>query len=57
METEGLKRSLDFLLGRGLCLDVLVMDRHVGVNVLLKNEYPDTRHRFDTWHVAKGTLI
>ncbi|XP_042146397.1 uncharacterized protein LOC115325077 [Ixodes scapularis] len=54
METEGLKRSLDFLLGRGLCLDVLVTDRHVGVNTLLKNEYPDTRHRFDAWHVAKG---
>ncbi|KAM7313211.1 uncharacterized protein ISCGN_003093 [Ixodes scapularis] len=54
METEGLKRSLDFLLSMGLSMYVLVTDRHFGVNALMRDRYPDTKHRFDAWHVAKG---
>ncbi|KAM7293564.1 uncharacterized protein ISCGN_026694 [Ixodes scapularis] len=54
METEGLKRSLDFLLSMGLSVYVLVTDRHFGVNALMRDRYPDTKHRFDAWHVAKG---
>ncbi|CAN7949493.1 unnamed protein product, partial [Ixodes hexagonus] len=57
VEMEGLKRSLDFLLSRGLSVYVLVTDRHFGVNALMKDRYPDTKHRFDAWHVAKGNNI
>ncbi|KAM7297483.1 uncharacterized protein ISCGN_022634 [Ixodes scapularis] len=54
METEGLKRSFDHLQGWGFCPHVLVTDRHFGVNALMKSNYPNTKHRFDAWHVAKG---
>ncbi|KAM7293353.1 uncharacterized protein ISCGN_026483 [Ixodes scapularis] len=37
METEGLKRSLDFLLSMGLSVYVLVTDRHFGVNALMRD--------------------
>ncbi|KAG0434766.1 hypothetical protein HPB47_018899 [Ixodes persulcatus] len=56
IETEGLKRSLDFLLSMGLSVYVLVTDRHFGVNALMRDRYPDTKHRFDPWHVAKGNM-
>lgn len=54
METEGLKRSFDYLESCGFCPHVLVTDRHFGVNALMRNDYPDTKHRFDAWHIAKG---
>lgn len=57
METEGLKRCLDFLMSRGLSVHVLVTDRHFGVNALMKDRYPNTKHRFDAWHIAKGNNI
>lgn len=57
METEGLKRSFDHLQGWGFCPHVLVTDRHFGVNALMKTNFPNTKHRFDAWHVAKGNFI
>ncbi|XP_042142164.1 uncharacterized protein LOC115323759 [Ixodes scapularis] len=54
METEGLKRSFDYLQGWGFFPDVLVTDRHFGVSALMKDSYPNTKHRFDAWHIAKG---
>ncbi|KAM7281105.1 uncharacterized protein ISCGN_006077, partial [Ixodes scapularis] len=36
MEMEGLKRSLEFLLSRGLSVHVLVTDRHIGVNAFMR---------------------
>lgn len=57
METEGLKRSFDHLQGWGFCPHVLVTDCHFGVNALMKSNYPNTKHRFDAWHVAKGNII
>ncbi|CAN7988275.1 unnamed protein product, partial [Ixodes pacificus] len=57
MEMEGLKRSLEFLLSRGLSVHVLVTDRHIGVNAFMKDTYPDIKHRFDAWHIAKGNNI
>ncbi|KAG0420074.1 hypothetical protein HPB47_003703 [Ixodes persulcatus] len=54
METEGLKRSFHYLQGWGFFPDVLVTDRHFGVSALMKDSYPNTKHRFDAWHIAKG---
>ncbi|KAM7300964.1 uncharacterized protein ISCGN_016538 [Ixodes scapularis] len=55
MEMEGLKRSLEFLLSRGLSEHVLVTDRHIGVNAFMKDRNSDVKHRFDAWHIAEGT--
>ncbi|KAM7297132.1 uncharacterized protein ISCGN_022285 [Ixodes scapularis] len=57
METEGLKRSFDYLQGWGFFPDVLVTDRHFGVSALMKDSYPNTKHRFDAWHIAKGAPV
>ncbi|KAI8494608.1 hypothetical protein Bbelb_278340 [Branchiostoma belcheri] len=53
MELEGLRRSLDKLEDR---VDVgsLVTDRHVGINKMVREDYPHIKHFFDIWHVAKG---
>ncbi|KAG0434206.1 hypothetical protein HPB47_019271 [Ixodes persulcatus] len=57
MEQEGLRRSLDNMLNQGLIVGTLVTDRHIGVKAMMKNDYPDTKHRFDAWHLAKGKAI
>ncbi|CAN7938418.1 unnamed protein product [Ixodes hexagonus] len=54
MEKEGLKRSLESMLSQGLVIGTLVTDPHIGVNAMMKADYPDTKHRFDAWHLAKG---
>ncbi|CAN7995883.1 unnamed protein product [Ixodes pacificus] len=41
MEMKGLKRSLEFLLSRGLSEHVHVTDRHIGVNAFMKDRYSD----------------
>ncbi|EEC06361.1 conserved hypothetical protein [Ixodes scapularis] len=57
MEMEGLKRSLEVLLSRGLSEHVLVTDRHIGVNAFMKDRYSDVKHRFDAWHIAEGDIV
>ncbi|KAG0409796.1 hypothetical protein HPB47_013085 [Ixodes persulcatus] len=54
MEKEGLRRYLDSMLSQGLIIGMLVTDRHIGVKAMMKTDYPDSKHRFDAWHLAKG---
>ena len=54
MEKEALDRSLQFLISSGLKIHTLATDRHTGVQSLLKENYPDIKHQFDVWHVAKN---
>ena len=54
METEALDRSLEFVISSGLKIHTLATDRHTGVQSLLKENYPDIKHQFDVWHVAKN---
>ncbi len=54
MEKEGLDRCLQFLDSRKIKIHTLATDRHVGVQSLLKEEYPKINHQFDVWHVKKN---
>ncbi|KAM7290349.1 uncharacterized protein ISCGN_026994 [Ixodes scapularis] len=55
METEGMKRSLNYLRAQDMSVDTLVTDRHSEGKAALRRNHPDNRHQFDVWHVAKGT--
>ncbi|KAM7309495.1 uncharacterized protein ISCGN_013126 [Ixodes scapularis] len=57
MEKEGLRRGLDNLLNEGLIVGTLITDRHIGVKAMMTTDYPNTKHRFDAWHLAKGKAI
>lgn len=57
MEKEGLRRTSDNMLNQGLIVGTLVTECHIGVKAMMKTEYPDTKHRFDPWHLAKGKAI
>jgi len=54
MEKIAVERSLDFVLSTGLKIDTLATDRHIGVQSLMKNKYPEINHQFDVWHFAKN---
>ena len=47
MENVGFKRTLDSLLDAGLQVEVAATDRHVGIQKVLREEYPNIEHQFD----------
>ncbi|XP_066263538.1 uncharacterized protein [Branchiostoma lanceolatum] len=53
LELEGLRRSLEKVEDH---VDVgsLVTDRHLGINKMVREDYPHIKHFFDIWHVAKS---
>ncbi|XP_034033599.1 uncharacterized protein LOC117516843 [Thalassophryne amazonica] len=53
MEQEGLQQSLEKI-EEYVDVGTLVTDRHVGINKMVREEYPGIWHFFDIWHVAKG---
>ncbi|KAM7290158.1 uncharacterized protein ISCGN_026824 [Ixodes scapularis] len=55
MELEGLTRSLVYFAELGITVEVLVTDRHLQVSAYMKREHPFIQHRFDIWHVSKGS--
>ena len=57
MEHAGLLRSIKEIQDSGLKIDVFISDRHVQNRKWIKEELPETKHYFDIWHVAKGTLL
>ena len=57
MELEGLKRCRKYLEDKKLTVAELTTDRHTGVINYLHKEWPEVRHYFDTWHVAKSKLL
>uniref|UniRef100_A0A8C1U4M5 Uncharacterized protein n=1 Tax=Cyprinus carpio TaxID=7962 RepID=A0A8C1U4M5_CYPCA len=54
MEREGFLRSLQFLESAGLRVGAIVTDRHPSIQKYLREQRPDIKHYFDTWHVSKG---
>ena len=55
MELEGLKRIIARLDPANIAK--LVTDRHKSIAKYIRIELPNVLHRFDAWHVSKGTLI
>ncbi|CAN8026927.1 unnamed protein product [Ixodes persulcatus] len=54
MELEGLKRTLLICEANGLTVGGIITDRHSMIKSFLAKWYPQIRHMFDCWHVAKG---
>ena len=54
MEKEGLERSLALLDRHSINIDVLITDRHSGINKMMREDHPEITHLFDIWHLAKG---
>ena len=54
MEYEGCKRSLNKLLGQRIPVRCLTTDRHVTITARMKSEYPNIKHQYDVWHLAKS---
>ena len=57
MEKEGLKNALQFLTQQSINISGLITDRHTQITKFVSQNYPDIDHRFDVWHVAKGSSI
>lgn len=57
MEKEGLVRSLRFLSEQGLVVTDLVTDQHPSITKMMKEEYSQIHHWFDSWHVMKGKCL
>jgi solute carrier family 8 (sodium/calcium exchanger) len=54
MEKEGLERGIKYLESQELEVGLLVTDRHSQISKWVRENMPDTTHRYDIWHVAKG---
>uniref|UniRef100_A0A3B1K8T9 Uncharacterized protein n=1 Tax=Astyanax mexicanus TaxID=7994 RepID=A0A3B1K8T9_ASTMX len=54
MEPVGFRRGLDRLLDSGVSVDVVTTDRAPSIRKIMRESYPELRHQFDPWHVAKG---
>ena len=57
MEYEGLVRGLHFLEENNVQIGTVITDRHKQINKYLSEVYPDIEHRYDVWHISKGTYI
>ena len=57
MEAIGFKRGLTNLLDSGVSIDVVTTDRHPSIRKIVREEYPQQRHQYDPWHVAKGNFF
>ncbi len=57
MEKEGFIRGLKLLEEYDLSIGLLVTDRHLQLCKYIRENMPDTDHRYDVWHVAKSMIF
>ena len=57
MEKEGLLQCMNYLGENSVQVDTLITDCHKQINKWLRETYPSVKHRYDVWHVAKGSLF
>ena len=50
------RQSLNYLLEQDVSIVTIATDRHRGVGVLMKSDYPHISHQYDVWHMAKGVV-
>jgi len=51
---EGLKRCREELALHQIKVSSLTTDRHTGVTKYVRQQWPEVKHYFDTWHISKG---
>ena len=54
MEKEGLVRAVNKLQQEGFKVGTLVTDRRSQISKWVRENLPETNHRYDIWHIAKG---
>ena len=51
---EGLKSSLRHIENNNLVVDTLITDRHIQNSKWMRENKPNIKHFFDTWHLSKN---
>ncbi|KAF1381248.1 hypothetical protein PFLUV_G00151640 [Perca fluviatilis] len=54
MKVLGFQTGLDYLLERGVDIEVITTDRSPSIRKLLRDNYRSIRHELDPWHVSKS---
>ncbi|XP_071952583.1 uncharacterized protein [Antedon mediterranea] len=54
LENVGLKRCLEELKEHKLNVDIISTDRHPMIGKTLRENYPEIKHEYDIWHLAKS---
>ncbi|XP_060553607.1 uncharacterized protein LOC132714710 [Ruditapes philippinarum] len=54
MEKRGFIQALNEIKDSGLSVKEVVTDAHLGISSVMKKQYPDVKHSYDIWHVAKN---
>ena len=55
MEHKGLVKVLKFLDDNSVQVKTLITDWHKQIAKYMREQKPSTDHRYDVWHVSKGT--
>ena len=54
MEYHGFQQCMQFLLGVGMSIGVLITDRHTSIAKHMRERLPNIKHYFDLWHIQKS---
>ena len=57
MELEGFKRCHAQLTSRGAEIKTITTDRNRSVAKYIREEWVDSEHHFDAWHIAKSMYL
>lgn len=55
MEHRGLVQALKFLDNSSVQVETLITDRHKQIAKYMREHKPSVDHRYDVWHVSKGS--
>lgn len=54
LEKAACQKVLHRLQNSDFNVELFLSDRHRGIRCMLRNEFPQVRHQFDVWHLAKS---
>ena len=54
MEKLGLQKTLNEVIGKGIVVKQLTIDRHMQIRNYLKEDEPQIGNQFDVWHFSKN---
>uniref|UniRef100_A0A1X7ST94 MULE transposase domain-containing protein n=1 Tax=Amphimedon queenslandica TaxID=400682 RepID=A0A1X7ST94_AMPQE len=54
MEKEGCVRAMEFIENQGLEVGLFLSDRHIQISKWMREEMPETVHKYDVWHIARS---
>ncbi|XP_056402888.1 uncharacterized protein LOC130295787 isoform X1 [Hyla sarda] len=54
LENIAFRKSLNYILEKGVNVKMVTTDRHVGIRKIMKESYGTIHHHFDPWHMARS---